>query len=261
MLSIITKIRHDWPEKANFRITRPFGHKEYTFLHFTTSVEFEIDGKIIKARPDACIFYSPETPQFFYSDKPIVHNWMHAKLCFGDILNGYNIPQNQILYPNNTAFISEIFHKMEQEHFSSNRYKDQLINTYLNEFLINFARSINNETVSVAVPRKETENMSLARKQILSKPEHKWTVAEMADLVALSPSHFHRIYKSLFGTSPMHDVIDARIRYAKSLLLSDQRLTLPCISEMLGYNDQYHFIRQFKSVVGQTPGAYRKKRR
>ena len=32
-------------------------------------------------------------------------------------------------------------------------------------------------------------------------------------------------------------------------------------AEMLGYNDQYHFIRQFKSFTGISPGKYRKSNR
>ncbi len=59
----------------------------------------------------------------------------------------------------------------------------------------------------------------------------------------------------------MQDLIDAKIGYAKSLLLSNDQLPLPDVAEKLGYNDQYHFIRQFKAVAGTTPGAYRKAKR
>ena len=59
----------------------------------------------------------------------------------------------------------------------------------------------------------------------------------------------------------MQDVIASKISYARSLLVSNAQLTLPEIAEKLGYNDQYHFIRQFKAVTGQTPGAYRKEMR
>ena len=33
---------------------------------------------------------------------------------------------------------------------------------------------------------------------------------------------------------------------------------LDILAEELGYNDQYHFIRQFKARTGLTPGLYRK---
>lgn len=49
-----------------------------------------------------------------------------------------------------------------------------------------------------------------------------------------------------------------RISLAKSLLRSNQDMTLAETAEKLGYNDQYHFIRQFKAATGQTPGKYRR---
>ena len=50
-----------------------------------------------------------------------------------------------------------------------------------------------------------------------------------------------------------------KIEYAKSLLLQQPDLPLSAVAEKLGYHDQFHFIRQFKSVTGMTPGEYRKK--
>lgn len=55
----------------------------------------------------------------------------------------------------------------------------------------------------------------------------------------------------------MQDLIDARIARAKTLLANKELDTVQ-LAEALGYNDQYHFIRQFKARTGQTPGAYRK---
>ena len=54
------------------------------------------------------------------------------------------------------------------------------------------------------------------------------------------------------------DVIEAKIEYAKSLLLSNKRYSLPLVAEMLGYNDQFHFSRQFRKETGMTPGQFRK---
>ena len=42
-------------------------------------------------------------------------------------------------------------------------------------------------------------------------------------------------------------------------LLADRELNMAQLAEKLGYNDQYHFIRQFKAMTGMTPGSYRKK--
>lgn len=256
---IVSLVRHDWPEKAGFNIYRPYGYGQYTFLHFTTNIDFVIDGKTVRARPGACIFFTPDCPQEFFSSQDVIHNWMHSGSELGILLEKYGIEQNKILYPNYTDFISEIFRKIELEFFSSNPHKQELLDTYVKEFIIKFSRALKTENNSKIIHRKCREKLRAVRKEVLSHPEVKWTVEEMARLANLSSSRFHTVYKTLFGTSPMQDVIEAKIGYARSLLLSDEQLTLPVIAERLGYNDHYHFIRQFKGITGITPGVYRKK--
>jgi len=255
----LCSIRHDWPEKAGFLISRPKGISQYTFLHFSTAVRFRFDGREVEAAPGACIFFAPGQPQWFHSTQPVIHNWMHMQPEFGMLLRQFSIPCNCLLYPGETAFISEIFRKIELEYFSEHPYREELIDSLMREFLIRFSRALHTEGPASVIPRATRDHLRATRRQILSQPEKKWSVAEMAALASLSPSRFHAVYKAMFGTSPLQDVIDAKIRSAKSLLLSDEGLTLPEVAERLGYQNHYHFIRQFKAVTGKTPGAYRKK--
>ncbi len=253
----ILKVRHDWPEKAGFRIARPQGYPGYTFLHFLTPVEFEFKGKKVPARPGACIFYTPGEPQFFCARKDIIHNWIHTDEAIAPWLKEYDIPVNRVLYPKNAYFLSGLFQKIETEFYSYYPHKDTLLQGYMQEFLVGFSRALQG-VQSAKIQRDDRIKFRALRQKILSSPEDNWTVAKMATEVSLSPSRFHAVYKSLFGTSPMQDLIHAKIDYAKSLLLAKEQLTLPAVAEQLGYNDQYHFIRQFKAVTGQSPGAYRK---
>ena len=256
----IIAIRHDWPEKAGFVISRPHGREDYTFLHFMRSMEISVGGKTVTARPGACIFYAPGTPQWFRSESGIIHNWVHLGASVKEMLACYGIPEDELLYPRATSFISDIFRLAEAAYFSEDPFKDEILEAYMTEFLIRFSHAIREEPHLPSVGRQEREKMQALRQTILTSPENKWTVPEMAALASLSPSRFHAVYKAVFGTSPMRDVIEARIRYAQSLLLSDGA-PLVDIAETLGYADQYHFIRQFKAVTGETPGAYRQARR
>lgn len=79
----------------------------------------------------------------------------------------------------------------------------------------------------------------------------------MAREVSLSQSRFFSVYRSIYGTSPVGDLINAKIDRAKSeLVMTDS--TIAVISESLGYGSTAHFIRQFRAVTGMSPGAYRK---
>ena len=151
-----------------------------------------------------------------------------------------------------------LFEKMEPEFFAQTPYREEMLDSLFNALLILLARSAG-ATAPIAQQKPEKHlDIKEIRQHILSNPQRKWTVAEMAKMMSLSPSRFHAVYKEVFGTAPMHDVIEAKIEYAKSLLLSDKRYSLPQVAEILGYNDQYHFIRQFRTETGMTPGTFRK---
>ena len=258
---MLHSVRHDWPEKAGFLISRPQGLDIYTFLHFSTSIRFKFGDTVVEARPGACIFYPPHVPQWFGSDKDVVHNWLHATPAFSTLLEQFGIPQNEIVYPADPSFISGIFRKLETEHFSDHPYKYELIHTYLAEFLVKFSRALSQESPVIAVSRDTRNKLQQIRLQVLSQPERAWTIAQMAEEAALSPSRFHVIYKTMFASSPLKDLIEARVRRVQSLLIADESLPLSEVAEKLGYHDPYHLIRQFKSVTGITPGAYRKQNR
>ncbi len=85
-----------------------------------------------------------------------------------------------------------------------------------------------------------------------------YSVSDMATSLSLSPSRFHRLYKGYFGVSPARDVQNARVEHAKLLLLQGG-ISVTEAAERLGYNNIYHFIRQFKERVGMTPGEYKKR--
>lgn len=242
-------------------LSRPTGHEAYTFLHFITPVKIRLGNKTILTEPGACIFYEPTVPQFFHCETDMLHNWMHCTENLSELLTEYKVPCNKILYPEDTSYISDIFYKLETEYFSENPNKKRLMEAYLNEFLIKFSRAIYGNSSNEHIERKLRKKMRDTRQYVLSHSERDWTVAQMASIASLSPSRFHAVYKTMFASSPMRDLISARIDYAKSLLLSDEDKTICEIAEKLGYNDQYHFIRQFKAIIGKTPGAYRKSKK
>lgn len=80
----------------------------------------------------------------------------------------------------------------------------------------------------------------------------------MASEVNMSRSYFQHIYRKTFGVSCITDVISGKIEKAKELL-SETTFTVSQVSLMCGYDNEEHFMRQFKKMVGVTPTKYRKK--
>lgn len=185
-------------------------------------------------------------------------NWTHNDVSIAPLLEQYELPIGEVFYPANPSFIADLFRRIKREFYSDNLYKERVLDGYMEELLIKLSRSIQPETLGHNIDRKEAKLLQELRWQILSKPEQNRTVEEMAKTVSLSPSRLHAVYKAMFGVSPVKDLINAKVEQAKSILLMDRDATMISVAEKLGYNNQYHFIRQFRSVTGITPGTYRK---
>ena len=100
--------------------------------------------------------------------------------------------------------------------------------------------------------------MKELREKIYRTPQLKWNVDAMAAEVNMSRSYFQHIYRELFGVSCMTDVINSKIEKAKEIL-SETSCTVSQVAAMCGYDNEEHFMRQFKKTVGVTPTRYRKK--
>jgi AraC family transcriptional regulator len=85
-------------------------------------------------------------------------------------------------------------------------------------------------------------------------------VAELAELLGLSTSHFSRAFKGAFGVPPHTYVLRRRIDVAQGLMLTTCE-PLSSIALTCGMCDQSHFTHSFHRIVGETPGSWRRTRR
>ncbi|MEI0735875.1 AraC family transcriptional regulator [Paenibacillus sp. JTLBN-2024] len=53
-------------------------------------------------------------------------------------------------------------------------------------------------------------------------------------------------------------MINGRLEHAK-YLLDNSSLPIAAIAKMCGYENDTHFMRQFKKFVGETPSGYKKR--
>jgi AraC-like DNA-binding protein len=78
---------------------------------------------------------------------------------------------------------------------------------------------------------------------------------EVASIAGLSRFHFLKTFSAEFGLPPHTYHIHLRIE--RSLPLLRMGMSLSHAAETLGFNDQSHFIRHFKRIMGITPGQYK----
>lgn len=86
------------------------------------------------------------------------------------------------------------------------------------------------------------------------------SVNEVAIRLAVSPRKLERLFSIQLGMSPKEFSNTIRSEHARTAL-KQQSVSYSHIAFDLGFYDQSHFTRYFKSVVGITPGEYRKRYR
>jgi len=83
------------------------------------------------------------------------------------------------------------------------------------------------------------------------------SVNTLARRACMSPSHFNRAFKSIFGSTPAEFVETLRINEAKRRLSVPKR-TLETIAASVGFSDAKTFRRAFERRLGAKPRSYLK---
>lgn len=250
----IKSIRHRWPEKAGIFIYRPNGNRYHTFLHFIKEAEIKIGDKVITAPPDSCIFIARGVPQYYGSNKGLMHDWMHYDDKSAAFLRKSGIEENKLLNIVNGTAITKIMSELEYEFFSNQKFSDEIIELKFKELIYSILRNGELPENAKYSPLDIQTITDVREKMMLNIDKH-WTTTKLAMAAQMSHSKFHYIYKTYFGISPIDDLINARIQSAKDILVSEN-ITIRELASKLGYSDVTHFIRQFTSKVGISPKQY-----
>ena len=81
-------------------------------------------------------------------------------------------------------------------------------------------------------------------------------VEQVAQLAGMAPRSLQRRFREAVGVSPKWVVQRYRLHEAAERLTRADAPDMAQLALELGYFDQPHFIRDFKAVVGRSPGAY-----
>ena len=81
-------------------------------------------------------------------------------------------------------------------------------------------------------------------------------VSDLAGRIGVSRRALDRLFRRHVGVAPKWVIRRYRIHEACERIAAGNAAVWPALAQELGYFDQSHFIRDFKSQVGKTPAAY-----
>jgi AraC family transcriptional activator of pobA len=108
-------------------------------------------------------------------------------------------------------------------------------------------------------PHADTAGSALLRRfeaLIEARLTERWTVADHAHALAVSPTHLSRVVRAATGASALR-LIDARRMREARRQLAYTNLPVTTIAYTLGYSDPAYFSRAFARVEGLSPRAFR----
>lgn len=92
--------------------------------------------------------------------------------------------------------------------------------------------------------------------EIHAAPERAWSVEQLAELAALSPSRFAARFRDTVGETVMAYVTKWRLNVA-CRLLKETDLSIEAIAERVGYSGAPTFTRAFGDYLGRAPTRWR----
>ena len=107
-------------------------------------------------------------------------------------------------------------------------------------------------------PESDTRRLLRARDVMDKRFAEPFDVAALANVACMSPSHFTRQFRAVFGETPHQYLYRRRIERAQWLLRStDMSVTQICLE--VGYTSLGTFTRTFRQLVGETPTEHRRR--
>jgi AraC family transcriptional regulator len=97
-----------------------------------------------------------------------------------------------------------------------------------------------------------------AARLIASSLDHALDLQTLASRVAVSPQHFHRIFRRELGETPL--VLHRRLRLERAALeLANSTVAVTMIAFDAGYDTHETFTRAFQAAYSQAPSEFRKR--
>lgn len=212
---------------------------------------------------DAVILAAHTPLEFAPAAQDLLYDWMLFDT--GSDSNFYQalqIPENTLLRFGDTVFLSVLMQQLCAEFYAASAKRSDMLDCLTKALLIRIAETGGPISAQQAAANNDPHYAELVRlrEKIYANPQEKWSVEMLCSEVNMSRSYFQLIYRETFGMTCIADVINCKMNRARDLLTSTD-YTISHIAQLCGYDNEEHFMRQFKKNNGVTPTVFRREHR
>ncbi len=125
--------------------------------------------------------------------------------------------------------------------------------TYLIETLTTFA-SVYGATQASVTPGREPKAVKQVKEFLRANSQQNIRIDDLVQLTHLNRAYLIRTFRLAVGMPPHAYLLQVRIERAKQLL--SQGMSIAQVAYEVGFADQSHLTRRFKSLTGITPKQY-----
>lgn len=242
-------------------LLRPNGRVDYHILYIAKGVCYPtVGGREREAPEGSLIFFFPGERQAyrFRAKTPTVSYYLHfSGTSPRELLGEIEASGERVFSIGKSATLEELLSRTEEEYRLSLPCAEGVTGGYLLAILSLCLRKIRLVSEGRA---QATGKIAEACRAMLATLAEEHPVAHYAAQAHLSESRFSHLFREVMGKSPLSYLAEARARRAEELL-SDTLLSVSDVAEAVGIKNPYYFSRFFKKHTGESPSAYRERKR
>ncbi|MFB9217138.1 helix-turn-helix transcriptional regulator [Vibrio sinaloensis] len=264
----------DWPGILVEKGTSPhfYPNNVYTpYFYFALALEKDLNWSVEKDGSFADLKTSPGNIWINPPNTPFTHDisepcyfvilaieqqefLSHCPLSLDGIelqfLNNYNVVDETI-----KGIIELFMLEAKAKGRNGKIYLNNLVSLLATHYIQNYSNYFdlkNNQQASSKFDHRQVEKID---RYITENIGNSIAVDDLADLLGCSKFYFLREFKKLMGVTPYQYLMSQRLEQAR-ITLSSGAVNIALTAHELGFNDQSHFTRAFKSHFGMTPGQF-----
>lgn len=245
-------IRHE----GDFCIDRPSGSGDNLLVVFKSTAFVTVDGNEISVSPNSAILYRKGSNQLYRTCGQVyINHFLHMDCEDGDFVINSELKFDTVFKINDVSAIENLLEMIGREAMSEQRNKTSYIDLLIKMLLLKLTENASDVGLSPEIS-KHVNELNALRAEIYSNAGRFKSIAELAERVNISPSHFQQLYHAQFGISCYEDILAARVQMA-CYYLSSTAISIKEVAAICGYENDVCFMRRFKQRVGKTPSEYR----